>query len=114
MSTHFVDNIFNWVWAFFFFLYTVKWFQVLLWNSNNLTFKSFVCTHLNGYTYESKVNSLSVISFLNELELICLHTSIVTVSTQLNGFNYCYLPLIILLNINHLFADSEVVASIAI
>ena len=35
-------------------------------------------------------------------------------STQLNGFNYCYLTLIILFNINHLFAYSEVVSSIAI
>ena len=55
--------------------------------------------------------SLSVISFLNELQLIFLHTSIVIISTWLNGFNYCYL---ILFNINHLFAHSEVVTSIAI
>ena len=33
--------------------------------------------------------SLSAISFLNEFELICLYTSIVIVSTQLNGFYYC-------------------------
>ena len=42
------------------------------------------------------------------------HTSIVIVSTQLNGFNYCYLTVIILFNINDLFADSEVVTNIAI
>ena len=36
------------------------------------------------------------------------------VSTQLNGFNYCYLTQIILFNINHLFADSEEVTSIVI
>ena len=35
-------------------------------------------------------------------------------STQLDGFNYCYLTLIILFNIDHLFADSEVVTSIAV
>ena len=35
-------------------------------------------------------------------------------STQLNGFNYCYLALIILFNINHLLAHSEMVTSIAI
>ena len=40
--------------------------------------------------------SLSVISVLNALELICLRTSIAIVSTQVNGFNYCYLTLIIL------------------
>ena len=39
-------------------------------------------------------------------------TSIVIVSTQLNGFKYCYQ--IILFNINHYFADNEVVTSIAI
>ena len=33
---------------------------------------------------------------MNELELICLHTSIDIVCTQLNGFNYCYLTIIIL------------------
>ena len=60
------------------------------------------------------MNSLSVISFLNELELFCLHTSIVIASTQLKGFKYCYLSLIILFDINHLFADSEVVSSITI
>ena len=31
-----------------------------------------------------------LISFLNELELICLQTSIAIVSTQLIGFKYCY------------------------
>ena len=34
--------------------------------------------------------------------------------TQINGFNYCYLTLIILFDINHLFAESEVVTIIAI
>ena len=51
---------------------------------------------------------MSVISFLNELELICLHTSIAIVFTQLNGFSYWYLTLIIPFDINHLFAHSEV------
>ena len=60
------------------------------------------------------MKSLLVISFLNELGLICLHTSIAIVSTQLNGFYYYNLTLIILFNINHLFALSEVVTSTAI
>ena len=34
------------------------------------------------------------------------------VSAQLNDFTYCYLTLIILFNINHLFADIEVVTAI--
>ena len=58
--------------------------------------------------------SLRVISFLNELELICLHTSIAIVSTQLNGFNDYFLTPIILFNSNLLFSHSEVVTSIAI
>ena len=47
---------------------------------------------------------LSVFSFLDELELICLYTSIDIVSTHLNGFNYCHLKLIIIFNITHSFA----------
>ena len=38
------------------------------------------------------MNCLSVILFLNELELIRLYT--------FNGFKYCYLTLVILYNIN--------------
>ena len=48
------------------------------------------------------------------LELICSHSIIAIVYTQLNGFNYCYLTLIIPFENNHLFADREVVTSIAI
>ena len=59
------------------------------------------------------MNSLLVISFLNELEQICLYIRIVIVSTQLNGFNYCYLILIILFNII-LLADNKVVTSFVI
>ena len=58
--------------------------------------------------------SLPVITFLNELKLICLNDSIAIVSTQLNGFNYCYSTQMILFNINHLFAYSDVVAIFAI
>ena len=47
------------------------------------------------------------------LRLISLHTSIAIVSL-LNGADYCNLTLIILFNINHLFADSEVITIIAI
>ena len=42
-----------------------------------------------------------------------LHTSIVIVSTQLNGFIYCYLTLVTQFNMNYLFAHSEMVPSIA-
>ena len=43
-----------------------------------------------------------------------METSITIVSTQLNGFNYCYLRLVILFNINYLLTDGEVVTNIAI
>ena len=56
----------------------------------------------------------SVNSFLNELELICLHTSVAIVSTQLNGFIYRYPTPIILFNINLLFSRREAVICIAI
>ena len=42
LQTHFVDNILKWAWALF--LHTVKWFQVLLYNSHNLT--SVICLHI--------------------------------------------------------------------
>ena len=43
-----------------------------------------------------------------------MHTIIAIVYTQLNGFKYCYLTLIILFNIDHLFAYSEVAKNNAI
>ena len=48
------------------------------------------------------MNRLLVILFLNELELICLRT-----------IKWFQVTLIILFNINHLFAHSEVVSGIA-
>ena len=57
------------------------------------------------------MNSLKAILFLNELELMV--SSIVIVCTSFNSFTYCYLTLIILFNINYLFAHSEIVSSIA-
>ena len=54
-----------------------------------------------------------MISFLNELERICLHNIIVVLSTQLNGFNYNYRSLIIQFKISCFFVDSEVAASTA-
>ena len=54
----------------------------------------------------------SVISIINDLKLISFHISILTVSRQLNGFNYCYLTLIILSNTKQLFVHSKVIISI--
>ena len=42
-----------------------------------------------------------------------VRNNVCTVSTQLNGFNYCYLTQL-LFNINHLFTHSELITSIAI
>ena len=68
-------------------------------------------------------------TFLNESDLICLHTVkwfqvlicntynpisyYSFVCTQLNGFKYWYLTLIILFHITHLFAHSEMLTSTA-
>ena len=75
----------------FFYLHTVEWFfkyfyltQTILFTINHL----FAHIYLNGFTYEFLVNSLLIISFLNELEVISLLTSFAVVSTQLNGFSY--------------------------
>ncbi len=46
--------------------------------------------------------------------MVHLHSNLAFVSIQLNGFNYCYLTLIIQFDIDNLFADREVVTSIAI
>ena len=95
-----------------FILHKVKWFQVLLYNSYNSTL--VICLDTFKWINKICMISWSVILFLNDLELICLHTSIVIVSTQLHGFNYSNQTLMILFNINHLFAHSEVVTRIAI
>ena len=60
------------------------------------------------------MNSLKLISFLNDLQLSFLHTSIAIVSTLLNCFNYYCLALIILFNINTLFEDCKVVTNITL
>ena len=36
-----------------------------------------------------------------------MYTNNAVVSTQLNGFNYCYVTLIIIFNINHLFLNGS-------
>ena len=86
------------------FLHTVKGFQILLCNSNNST--SVICLHTFKwlYIYDLHVNSFSVVLFLNELELICLHTikfCCCLYTTWMNGFNYYNLTIIILFNIIH-------------
>ena len=58
-----------------------------------------------------------LVSWWEEIEksqFISTQLSNAVVCTQLIGFKYCYLTLIILFNINHLFAHSEVVSSVAI
>ena len=56
-----------------------------------------------------KANNLAVISFLNELELICLHISIAAIFTLIKGCNYYYKTQIIQFDIYHLWADPAVV-----
>ena len=70
-----------------------------------------ICKHIFLITF---LNEFELFFFKNELELIWLHSCIAIVFTPLNGFNYSYLTLIILFNINHLFAYIEVIPNIAI
>ena len=61
------------------------------------------------------MKSLKLISFLNDLELICgLLTCIAIVSTQLNGFSCCYLTLLILFSIEYLVGANYVYLTIII
>ena len=113
------------------------WFVCAMWKYHFLTsLTTFSFTQLNGfmyfyqikiilfiiclhtikwiYRYDLQVKSLSAISFLNELNLFCWDPRIGFLSTQLNGFNYFYLTLIIWFNIKHLFAHIKVITSIAI
>ena len=53
--------------------------------------------HLNRYIWSIR----DYFHYEKELELICLHTNIAIASTQLNGFTYSCLALIILFNINY-------------
>ena len=86
--TYFVDNIFKRVCAnlFIFLLNALKYFYRI---------------------------QIILFTIKHSLELICLSTTI-TISSQLNGSNYGYLTQIYLCIIIHLFADCEVVTSIAI
>ena len=53
------------------------------------------------------MNNLYIILFLNELELICLHTSITIIFIQLNGSKYSNTnSSIFLFSINHLFEQT--------
>ena len=111
-------------------LHTLKWFQVLLSNTN-----SFICTQLNGFKYcyltliiqsnnSSIDGNLTGITTLGERETVSnvneriLHIpktlrlephhqmQFNAISRKLNSFKYCYLTLIILFYIIHLLAHS--------
>ena len=51
---------------------------------------SYLFAHIQIDMHDIEEICLWVISSLNELQLICLHTSIAVISTRLNGFSYCY------------------------
>ena len=60
-------------------MYKVRWFQVLLFNTIHCILHSFVCTHLNDFKY-----CYLIILFNNyTILIICLHT--------IKSFKYCYL-----------------------
>ena len=55
-----------------------------------------------GYLMQNSAH----IYIVNKLELICTQLSIAIVCTKLDGFKYSTQTLIILFNINHLFANN--------
>ena len=73
------------------------WFDFNV-SSNSSKLTSVIRLHTLKWLY------MKVISFLKELELF-LHSRMAIVSTQLNGFKYFYINLIILFTIKHLFAE---------
>ena len=54
LSTHFIDNILKWACALF---CTVKWFQVLLYNSHNLTSVIFLHTVCSIWSIDRTLSS---------------------------------------------------------
>ena len=89
-------------------LWKVKavWFGWGLWHINPCRLFNAKSSLYIYIKYIWFVNILQLI-FLNEPELFFFGGG-----TQLNGFKYYYLILIIRVNINHLFADSEAVINI--
>ena len=108
------------------YLYTVKWFQVLLFNISNIIYNDFIYNNpskrLNGFTWSiGDTITTTTLPGLNEpgsnrheevfhtyqtprLEPHHkMHFSVIP--RPLYGFKYCYLTLIILLNIIHSFAS---------
>ena len=68
-------------------LHAVKWLSVsYLCNNDRLTSVIYLHTFKWIYIYDLLVNRLLVISFLNELHLIFLHTSVAVVFSLLNGY----------------------------
>ena len=87
------------------------WFGWVLWYINHcrlfkakssIPMLNMICKHILLITFLNEAElickqlnhllahvSFEVFSFLNELQVICLRISIVIVSIQLNGLNYC-------------------------
>ena len=108
-STHLVGNIF---WAIFW--STVKWFHLFLSDTNSsIYYQSFICTQLNAFNFntnDSKKHQRNIKSFvytqLND-QTILFQTIHFSILKNLNNFKYCYVSLMIHLNISYLFTHIQ-------
>ena len=90
-------------------LYTVKWFQLLLSNHIILVNNNHEIAGVKWLqVLQFNTNYFAVHSFAHSqmIPSIAMLYQYFNSGTQLKSFKYCYLPLIILFNITHLFTHS--------
>ena len=96
---------------FIIFLQTVKWLQVLVFNTNYSTEQySFTSTKSNGCKYCYVRPIFQFRHTVKEFQVLLFNTNFsiqhLSFCTQLNGSTYCYVSLTIQVSISHLFAYS--------
>ena len=88
---------------------TIKWLQVLLYNTNySIQLNSFIYLLSNGSKYYDAIAMIQFKHTVKEFQVLLLKTNnsiqhYSFVCMQLNGSKYCYESLTIQLNISHLF-----------
>ena len=93
------------------YLYTVKWLQVLLFNTNySIRHYSFICIKSNGSKNCYVMPIFQFMHTVKDFQVLLFNTYNSTkhysfVCTQISRSNYCYASLIIQSNI-HLFTHS--------
>ena len=96
-------------------LQSVKWLQVLLFNTNySIQHYSFICTFLNCSKYFYVIPILQFQHAVKEFQVLLLSTNnsiqhYSFICTQLNGSKYCYILLTIQLKISHSCINDQAV-----